>query len=282
MHMKKKLILPLLILLIPPQSSQAIEPAGSRVQGMGGAGVALPSDVATIFWNPAGLYYHDHLAMDFTFSFEQFGWPQNWSFSYLNFSKSQRRGAAFGLYRMKDLSSPDGGNAVAALLSTVYKTPIGLPVGLSFKYINENWADQGRTSYFSADLGLLLPYNSWLLGFCIQSMTDPNTHLFPYRLLLGLSWKAGRKITAAFQASAESWNDLENPDQAELRSGLEFRLTGAFSLQGGWVRTKAEEYWTGGIMLQNGNRARLSLAYHWYPEVQRNDRSYISYSYYLQ
>lgn len=270
------------MVLVFSSRTPASEPAGSRIQGMGGAGVAAPFDVATVYWNPAGIYFQNRMGMDFTFSFDELEWPQDWGFSYLNYSRSSKTGAGFGVYRVRDAFTPEGGDAVAALISTVYRTPIGLPVGLSFKYINERWSDEGRKSHWSGDLGLLLPYGPWLLGLCIQSITDPSSHLVPYRILTGLSWRMGDKLTAAAQLSGASWEDFEDIDQAELRTGLDISFSRAFSLQGGWVRTPDEEYWTGGLGLQHERRARLSVAYHWYPEGEHSDRLYVSYSYYLQ
>src|SRR5689334_7429585 len=46
----------LLVLLTPSTTSaQAIESAGSRAPGMGGAFVAVASDSSSTWWNPAGL-----------------------------------------------------------------------------------------------------------------------------------------------------------------------------------------------------------------------------------
>lgn len=281
MRMRKALLLQLFVLSMAATYARGYEPAGARVQGMGGAGVALPSDVTTVFWNPAGLFFHDGIALDLTFSFEELSWPRNWGFSYLNYSRSGKSGAGFGLYRIEDSWTTEGGDAVAAILSTVYRTPIGLPLGVSFKYINENWADQGRTSYFSGDLGIFLPYGSWLLGACIQSVTRPGSQLFPYRVLLGLSWGLRRGVTAGFQMNVTRWEELDEPDQAELRAGVNLQFSGAFSAQGGWARTVGEEYWTGGIGLRGGGGASLHVAYHYYTKGDCRDRLFLSYSYYL-
>src|SRR5678816_901234 len=49
-------ILPVLFLLLASgASAQAIESAGSRAPGMGGAFVALATDSSATWWNPAGL-----------------------------------------------------------------------------------------------------------------------------------------------------------------------------------------------------------------------------------
>lgn len=280
--MYSRWIIPLFFVLVLGSHSFASEPAGSRIQGMGGAGVAVPFDVSTVYWNPAGIYFQNRLGTDFTFSFDELEWPQDWGFSYLNYSRSSKTGAGLGIYRVKETHAPEGGDAVTVLLSTVYRTPIGLPVGLSFKYINERWADEGRKSHWSGDLGLLLPYGSWLLGLCIQSITDPNSHLVPYRILAGISWRMGDMVVAAAQLSGRSWEDFEDIDKAELRAGLDVSFSRAFSLQGGWVRTPDAEYWTGGLGLQHQRRTRLSVAYHWYREDEPSDRLYVSYSYLLQ
>jgi hypothetical protein len=269
------------VLLLGLQS-QAFEPAGSKIQGMGGAGAAVPFEVTTVYWNPAGLYLQNRMGMDFTFSFEEVEWPQNWGFSYLNYSPTNRTGKGLGIYRIMDNSGPEGGDAVSVLLSTVYKTPIGLPIGLSVKYINESWADEGRKSHWSGDLGVVIPYGGWLLGLCVQSISDPNSHLNPFRILAGLSWRIGEILTFAAQVSALDWDDFEEIDQMELRTGVDLGLSRTFSVQGGWVRTATEVYWTGGAGLFHQRRARLSAAYHWYPDGERDDRFYLSYGYFMQ
>lgn len=261
---------------------RAFEPAGTRIQGMGGAGAALPSDAATIFWNPAGLYYRDRIASDFTFSFNELEWPKNWGFSYLNYSRTMHRGAGLGVYRIKDETQPEGGDAVAVLLSTVYPTPIHLPLGLSFKYINERWADEGRKSYFTADVGTLLHPGPMFIGVNFQSATQPNSRIFPYRVLLGASLNLGDKIILSGQGAVHNWDEVENLDQADLRAGLEIQLTRAFSAQGGWAERIGEKYWTGGLGVKdNIGRARLYVAYHWHPDESVDDRIYLSYDYFM-
>jgi|GEM_PF-2562809 len=279
-----KIIVPsLLILMCITGVSQAYEPVNARVQAMGGAGIALPTDVATVFYNPAGLYLQDRIALDLTLGFGEFGWPENWGVSYLKYVRSARTGAGIGLYRIEDSSLPPGGDAVAAILATVYRTPIGIPLGFSFKYINEKWADEDRKGYFSGDLGIVLPYKSWLLGLNFQSFTDPGSRLFPYRVLCGVSQNLGGKITAALQIGVNDWDDLKNLNQAEYRLGLEARFSRALSLAGGWVQDSTKEkYWTGGMGLySDGGFARLHLAYHWYPQGTGDDRLFLSYNYYL-
>lgn len=261
----------------------AAEPADARVQAMGGAGVALPSDVATVFFNPAGIYLQDRIALDLTLSFNEWRWPENWAFSYLKYTRSSQMGAGFGVYRREEALLPQGGNAMAAILATAYRTPVGIPVGLSLKYINENWADEGRKGYFSGDAGLIMPYKSFLLGLCFQSFTDPDSRLFPIRVLLGLSQSLDGRITTAVQIGVSDWDDLKDMDQVEYHLGMDVQLSQAFSLAGGWVQTQSDEkYWTGGVGLHSGmGRARLYVTYHWHPAQDWDDRIFVGYSYYL-
>ncbi|TKJ38408.1 hypothetical protein CEE37_12880 [candidate division LCP-89 bacterium B3_LCP] len=279
--MRKSIIL-LVTLILAEFQVNASEPVSARVQGMGGAGVALPTDVSAVYWNPAGLYLQNRMAMDFSFRFDELNLPDNWGFSYLNYSRSTRHGAGLGIYRFLDKGHLDGGNALAILMATVYKTPIGLPVGLSFKYINERWSDEDREGYWTGDLGFLLPYGPWLFSACVQSITHPGSHLVPYRILTGLSWTMNGKITAAVQGSALEWEDLQDFDLPEWRIGAEIRLSDSFAGQGGWVSAGSDEYWTFGLSIIQKRRARLSCAYHWYPTGGNNDRFYLSYGYFLQ
>ncbi len=277
----KKLLL-MISLVISPGVCHAAEPAGARVQSMGGAGVAVPAEAATIYWNPAGLFHRDRMALDLTVQMDDLDWPGNWGVSYLNYSRSLRRGAGLGIYRM--LATPaDSGDAIATLVTTVYRTPIGIPLGLSFKYVNENWAEQGRKSYFTGDVGVLLPVGPWLVGANFQSVTQPDSRIFPYRVLVGVGWDYAEKITLTTQAAVYSWQEVEDFDPPDLRAGLGVNLSQAFSLQGGWAQIENEKYWTGGFGLSsNDGRARLYVSYHWHPSGEIDDRYFISYNQYLQ
>lgn len=277
--MKHTLTLSLAYFLIFACACWAYEPAGVKIQGMGGAGVALPEGAATVYWNPAGLYFNDRIGADLTFGFDDFDYPGSWGLSYLNYSTSERRGAGFGVYRIKKALVSEEGDAVAALLSTVYRTPVGLPLGLSFKYINERWTDQGRKNYFSLDLGFYVPFGGWLWSCSFQSVTSPDSRIFPYRALLGTSWGLQKTMTLILQVAADRWETLENPDQADLRAGLNWLTSKALSIQGGWAKNPAEKYWTGGIDLSNMGYTHLSIAYHWHPEERDRDRLFVGYSY---
>ncbi len=252
------------------------------MQAMAGAGVALPMEAVTVFYNPAGIFLQDRIALDMTLGFDDLGLPGSWGISYLKYVQSAKRGAGFGVYRIKD-SLPIESDAIAAILATVYQTPIGLPVGVSFKYISENWNDEGREGYFSGDVGALMPYRGFMLGLNFQSITDPESRLLPYRVLFGASRSFGGKITAAFQLGVDDWDDFKNLDHAEYRLGIELRPSSSFALQGGKVETPDLEYWTAGLgLFANGGLASLHAAYHWYPDLDNYDRFYIGYSYYLR
>ncbi len=281
--MRNSRLITLFLLVAVAGAACASEPAAARVQGMGGAGAALPFEAVTVFYNPAGIYLQDRIALDLTFRFDDIEWPGNWGLSYLKYQRSSGRGAGFGIYRMKTSDSYGSGDAIAALLATVYKTPIGIPVGLSFKYINENWNETGREGYFTSDLGVMKPFGGWIAGLTFQSVTKPGSKIFPYRLLLGISRSLGGKITAAFQTGVDSWDDLKNLHQAEYRFGLELRASKSLTLQGGHVKTTEEDYWTGGFgLVTGGGLTGVYFAYHWYPELDGSDRSFVSYSYYLK
>ncbi len=269
-------------LIIPTAHLSASQPAGARVQAMGGAGVVLPDQAATVFYNPAGIYFHRRLAMDGTLRFDDLEWPARWGFSYLKYHRAADRGVGFGIYRMKDSSPPGMGDAVSAQLAAVFYAPIGVPIGLSFKYINERWEDEGRRGYFTGDVGLLLPFSGWIMGIAWYNFTRPGSRLFSHRISAGISRTIAGKITAAFQAEVQEWSDLKFPDQMEYHTGIGFDLSASFALMGGWVQNFTEKYWTGGIELSSADNAiRLSCAYHWFPNRQREDRFFVSYGYSL-
>jgi len=280
---KKALLLIQFLLLVPLPSAFALEPAGARIQSLGGAGVALPAETAAIYWNPAGIYYQDRLAVDMTLQFDKWEWPGNWGFSYLNYSHSARRGAGLGIYRMfieAPADSLEDSDALATLLSTVYRSPVGLPLGLSLKYVNENWQGEGRKSYFTADVGSMLALGSFHLGANFQSVTQPKSRIYPYQVLLGLSWIWEQKATLACQATVHDWNDLEHLDEADLRAGLEIAPFSVLALQAGWRDVPGEKYWTGGFTLgAREGSGQLHFAYHWHPSGDIDDRFFVGYNY---
>jgi hypothetical protein len=282
-----KLIMPvvLAILLIQVGVTLAGEPFSARVQGMGGAGVVIPKDATTIFWNPSGLMHHDGLAMDVTLEFESLDWPGNWGVSYLNYNRYTSQGFGLGIYRLKSLPGANtaGGNAVATILTAVYRTPIGIPVGLSFKYLNERWGEEDRRNLFTADAGFLIPLGPWLTGVNFQSVTGPDSHFLPYRVLAGLGWSYRETITLASQIMIHDWGEVENWNgEADLRFGLELAFSRSFSLQGGWAQRPGEKYLTGGLGIASADgRNRINLAYHWHPSGVVDDRVFFSLGYYL-
>jgi hypothetical protein len=279
---KKLPLLSLFLLLIIPHIAYPFEAVGSRVQGMGGTGAALPYEAVTVFYNPAGIYLQDRIAFDFSLGFDELNWPGDWSFSYLKYNRTAQQGAGFGLYRTKNAGMHNGGDAVAALISTVWKTPIGLPLGLSFKYINENWNGGDRQHYFTGDAGVVLPYQSWLVGLSVQSFTQPDSKLYSYQVLAGLSRTFG-KITATLQGNFATWDDLKHFDEAEYRFGVELQMSNQMALRGGRIKTGDCEYWTGGIGLYaGGGLGQINLAYHWFPDGEEDDRFFISYDQYLK
>jgi hypothetical protein len=270
------------VLLITVRAATAVEPVSARLQGMGGAGVAMASDVGTVYYNPAGLFFHNNIAIDVSLQSEGMDWPQGWGITYLKYTKGQQGGAGFGIYRIIDNSIPEGGNALASQVTTVYKTPVGVPIGLSLRYINEKWADQKRGNYFAADFGLLIPYRGLLLGVNFQNMLRPDSHLFPYHILVGASWSPAVWLSAAVQVSAADGNQLKYMDQTELRSGLELHPFNLLSLMGGYVKYQDIRYWTAGLGISSSSlNTRFFFAYHWYPEGGGDDRLYFTYNYYL-
>ncbi len=262
-------------------ASESIIPAGVRVQSLGGAGVALSSDVSTLYWNPAGLYDLDRLALDLTFQFEDLDWPSNWGVSYGNYSASARRGAGLGVYRLLVRSDSVGGDAVAVLLTTVYRTPLGLPLGVSFKYINENWGGEGREHYFTLDAGTLVTIGTLQWGASFQSLTQPDSRILPYQVLCGFSWDLWGRLTLVGQAAVHSWDDVENWRQAVLGGGAEFFFNEAISIRMGRTETPDEKFWTGGIgWSSKGNPAHLYLGCHWFDKEEAKNRYFIGYGIY--
>jgi hypothetical protein len=249
---------------------------------MGGSGAALPFEAVTVFYNPAGMYLQDRIAFDFSLGFDDLGLPGAWSFSYLKYNRSAQQGAGFGVYRTKIPDSPFGGDAVAALIATVWNTPIGIPLGLSLKYINEIWNGGNRDHYFTGDAGVVFPYQSTLLSLSVQSFTQPDSRLYSYNVLAGLTRSFG-KITVAAQGNFATWDDLKKLDQAEYRLGAEFQMSTQMALRGGRIQTEAYEYWTGGVGLYaGGGLGQVNLAYHWFPEDEEDDRLFVSYAQYLK
>ena len=279
---KKLPLISLFFLLVAARMTYSFEAVGARVQGMGGSGAALPFEAVTVYYNPAGMYLQDRIAFDFSSGFDDLDWPGVWSFSYLKYNQHAQQGAGFGIYRTKLPDSPSGGDAVAALIATVWKTPIGLPLGLSFKYINENMNGGDREHYFTGDAGIVLPYQSWLLSLSVQSFTQPDSKLYSYQVLAGLSRTFG-KITLTAQGNFNTWDDLKNLEQAEYRLGTELQMSSQVALRGGRIQTEAYEYWTGGIGLYTGGGlGQINLAYHWFPDGEEDDRFFVSYAQYLR
>jgi hypothetical protein len=277
---KAWLIYPLLCLLAAGVTGAA-EPAGVRLLSLGGAGVALPGEAASLYWNPAALYYQDRIAMNITTEYEKLDWPVNWGFTYTNYSRSLKQGAGLGVYR---IIQPQGGNATAVMMTTVYPTPLKLPLGMSFKYIRENWSGVGKKNYFSIDLGTMLPLGPFLLGASVQSVTQPQSRLFPYRVLLGASFTLQGWLTLTSQAGVRTWDEARDADLADLRAGIEFAPFTYLSFQGGWRQIPGEMYWTSGVGLSDGrNRHHLNLGYYWHPDRQRSDqdRYFVGYDYML-
>lgn len=283
--MKRIILTACCLLLTIMGNTWAGEPFSARVQGMGGAGVVIPNDATTIFWNPAGLLYQDRIALDVTLEFNQLEWPGNWGISYLNYARTQGQGAGIGLYRLWEpaTSASPGGNAVATLLSTVYKTPIGIPVGLTLKYINEKQDQEKRRNLFTLDAGFLAPIGPWLAGLTFQSLTSPDSRFLPYRVLGGLGWNYEGKVALVSQIKVHNWGQVRNwNNEADLRFGLELNFSRAFGLQGGWAQRPGEKYWTGGLGLASSDgRSRINLAYHWHPSGNVDDRLYFSLGFYL-
>lgn len=268
-------------LVLNSSGSESIIPAGVRVQSLGGAGVALSTDVSTLYWNPAGLYYLDRMALDLTFQFEDLNWPSNWGVSYGNYSASSRRGAGLGVYRMLVRQDTLGGDAVAVLLTTVYRTPLGLPLGVSFKYINENWAGAGRAHYFTLDAGTLVMIGSLQWGASFQSVTQPDSRILPYQVRCGFSWNLWDRLTLVGQAAVHTWDEVKDWRQAALGGGVELEINKTISAQMGKTETPDEKFWTGGIgWSSSGNPARLYFGCHWFEKDEQKNRFLIGYGIY--
>ena len=263
-------------------SAQGAEPAGSRIVSMGGTGAALPAEAATVYWNPAGLYFFDRLAADFTFQFAEFGWPANWGFSYSNYSKSRQSGAGLGVYRHK-LESPDTlnfGDAVMVQLASVYMLPLGLPLGFSAKYINENWEDGGRKSYFTMDAGTGFKMGGLYVGASVQSATQPNSRIFPYRVLTGASFEFGDFATIAVQAAASRWSEVQDLDPPDRRAGVEIAPIDGYSFQAGRRETADQKFWTMGFgMGAKQGLTRLYVGYQWPDDDDGEKTLFVSYVY---
>ncbi|RJP75543.1 MAG: hypothetical protein C4524_11675 [Candidatus Zixiibacteriota bacterium] len=265
------------MLLAQTQLVAALEPAGARAQSMGGTGAALPTEPASLYWNPAGLFFQNGLAMDVTLQFAGRDWPNTWGLTYTKYSARARQGAGMGLYRILEKPGPDAGNAFVTVLTSIYRTPLGLPLGFSFKYITERMSGEDRKNYVTGDVGLFLPLSGFLLGAGFQSVTQPDSRLFPYRVNLGLSWNYRHKVTLASQLSGRTWDEFKHPEQGRWAVGLEIAPSKKFSLQGGYSESPLERYWTGGLGLSSGRGARLHLGYQWHPDGGRDDRVFLSY-----
>ena len=276
---KWNLLFSLLVVALPVQGA---EPAGTRIVSMGGTGAALPTEAATVYWNPAGLYFFDRLASDFTFQFARFNWPENWGFSYSNYSRSRQSGAGLGVYRQK-LESPDTlnfGDAVMVQVASVYMLPLKLPLGFSAKYINENWEDGGRKSYFTMDAGTGLKLGGLYIGASVQSVTQPDSRIYPYRVLGGASFEFGNLATIAVQASASRWLEIEDMDPPDRRAGVEIAPIEGYSFQAGRRETADQKFWTMGFgMGSKQGRTRLYVGYQ-LPDDEDGEKSlFVSYVY---
>ncbi|MFH1862921.1 MAG: hypothetical protein ABH878_08940 [bacterium] len=281
--MRRTLFIWLLALLLTGSAVRANEPASARIQGLAGSGVALCDDPAVVYWNPAGIFYQNRIGLDATFFFETEALdvvpPQNWGISYVNYSPSIRRGSGFGIYRKVDSAVPEGGNATAVVLATVYPTPLGIPMGLSLKYIQEKWAAEGRKHYFTADAGVVLPWEKLRVGFCLQSLPRVNSRLFPHRILFGAYWKMTDFIGFAAQVSLDEWSDFNALDEAQRSIGAEIKPLKWLWVRGGWINNPFADSWCLGISFQdNKAHTQLHLTYRRNPDATEHNL-FISYTY---
>ena len=118
------------------------------------------------------------------------------------------------------------------------------------------------------------------IGASFQSVTQPDSRIFPYRVLAGASFKLKSLLTVAAQGAASRWSEVEDLDPPDRRAGIEIGPLGGYSFQAGRRETADQKFWTMGIGLgPKRGQARLYVGYQ-LPDGDNGEKSlFVSYVY---
>lgn len=171
----------------------------ARSAGFGFWGVALSSDPAAIFWNPAALGVGELLAADLTVAAGGFEGPSNWTFLLANCPPNDGERYGLGLIRRstaRDTTTLKSFQVIVPL-STHSLGQILPPVGMSLKFISESHARRDWNYGAGLDLGVVYRWRGWTGGWTLHNVAASNLKAFRRESWAGASWDARWMVLGA-------------------------------------------------------------------------------------
>ncbi len=263
-----------------------IPPVNAFTAGIGGAAVAVTDNPAAIYWNPSCFGVTEMMEVDFSVAASKLESPGSWSFLIANSSTGGDGRFGMGIIRRHAIKNGEKFRSFQVIFPVAHQFGAGLfPIGVSVKFISENYDDSGWKYGMSFDAGamLVLP-TGFKVGYSAQNLVGGDLRAFRSKSWLGASWGGGDfPILVAGQIRAERLRRRTYTTD-NFNIGLEISpLPELPELRGGWLRAEGEGRLTMGFSYKLGKEnARLEYALVVDPDGWDETTHFVTYSWGLK
>jgi len=241
---------------------------GSRIQGLSGAFIGLADDANAIYYNPAGIFYHEAMSTDVSFWRTDDGGLGGASAMFVNPSNPSGAMMGIGWTGIGLTGSTSAERAGAFVLPTVFSPTKGFPLGLGIKvtYARNQMGDlKWRVT---GDGGTLVPILlSLRVGVVIRNILKTEQLPFPSTLGIGAAWTPISTLHALIDLEGSSFQQIKDGNST-IALGMEFMPIQYLALRGGMRKSSDNTLISGGVELkQYSQGSGLGIAY-WFPSEE--------------
>lgn len=226
-----------------------LPPVNAFTVGIGGAAVAVTDNPGVIFWNPAGFGVSEVVETDFTIASAKLELPASWSFLIAN---SASGGGKFGLamIRRHSFKNNDEYKSFEMIFPLSHQFKAGMiPVGVSVKFISEQWEGSDWKSGMAFDTGMMfITPTGFKFGLTVKNISGSDLSTFRSQTWAGVSWGGEEyPILVSGQVRAERLRSRKYTTD-NFNVGMNVTLFSWLpEIRTGWVRSAGEGRLTIGL-----------------------------------
>lgn len=262
-----------------------LPPVGALSAATGLASVAAADDPSIVYWNPAGLALMDQMTTQLTIASTHEGRPSSWSVLIAN--SLQGEGSRFGLGLIRRYSTNDAGEYRSFVVISPLSFAAGkrrLPVGLSLKFLSENFGE--RWVYgMGLDAGAALQSREGGMALAVSALNfaGANLRAFPSESWIGLRWGPNDPaISLAAQARLDRPFDGDYISR-NYNAGVRWQATKSLpELRAGMIRSGVIVHYTAGLGYDRPSNNQLEYALVWNRDDAADRIHFLTYGYSLR
>ncbi len=243
---------------------------GCRIQALSGAFVGLADDANAVFYNPAGVAYHQILSSDISMWRTDDGQLGGLSIMYINPSSQAGNMVGIGWVGTGLTTATSEERAGAIVLPTLYSPSRGVPIGVGLKAVYGRNASGTFKWKGTVDVGTLVQVMETVrIGAVIRNAYQTKLTAFPTVVRVGGAWKPIPILTMLLDVETDNFQEFWE-GEATWAAGIEAAPVPYATFQAGMQRAGEETLFSvGAETRQNVGGSSIGIGY-WFPSDDIN------------